>query len=373
MKVISHLTTVHPPEDIRIYRRFSKGISGHVDRINILYCGQAPELEDEEVHFVKVDRSRRRFGRIIYSSVRMLFQARRTPSDIYHLHDPEIFWLSALLPKTSTVVVDFHENYAKKIASKSWIPVPLRKVFLFLYLFMLKVLIPDRTMIVTAANSVLDGIPKRMRDRAVEVRNLPAWEGTIDIKTNNPKRIINEKNRLKILYTGGLTEYRGIENVVKAVFYYGNCDWDLTIIGKKNQVTYNKLKEYLEDNRINYLGKVPYKEAIQLNLESDIGVVCNLPVYDYDKALPNKLFEYLSFGVPVVCSDFQQWKDVVESNNVGELCDPTSPQSIADAIRLLQMRIAQEEGYSLRCIEVVRRKYSWQVEKFKLLKVYNVI
>ena len=375
MKVVTHLTTVHSAQDTRIYQRFSKGISGDVDGIRIFHCGKSPAGNNENVDFIQVDKRRGRPGRMFLSSLKMFFYANRAPSDVYHIHDPEIFWLSYFLPKKSVVVIDFHENYAKKIHSKSWLPSYLKGFFLNLYIFVLNVFIPKRTKIIAAAESVLDGMPDKLKKRAVVIRNLPAWKMDDEFATDfgmSFKRGRSEGG-LNILYTGGLTEYRGVENVIKAVVLYGENNWSLTIIGKKSEATFKKVKDYLSDSRIDFRGQVSYRESMKLNADSDIGMVCNLPIYDYDKALPNKLFEYLSFGTPVVCSKFPIWEEIIVSNNVGEVCDPTKPESIAIAIKQLGSRVLNDATISSRCVDLIQNKYSWENEKVKLLKVYDVL
>jgi glycosyltransferase involved in cell wall biosynthesis len=373
MIFVSHLTTVHSAKDVRVYQRFSKGIHSEVGGVRILHCGECHDSAEDGVQFVEVDKRRNRFGRIVISSLKILLKARKYKSDVYHIHDPELFWISMFMPRKSITVIDFHENYSKKIQAKEWIPKGLRMILTLLYQASLVFLVPGRVKVIAAAESVIDGMPRRMSREAVVVRNLPAWNGSSSAIEAIRGNSVAGSEGLSILYTGGITEFRGIENVIKAVAQYGGTDWKLTIIGRKNEALYARLGEYFQDERIRYYGEVTYEESLNFQRNADVGVVCNLPLYDYDKALPNKLFEYLSFGIPVVCSNFELWRAIVAENNVGSVCDPEDLSSIADSIKAVRNMLVLDEGVRQRCVDLIKEKYSWENEKKVLLEVYDVI
>ncbi len=69
-------------------------------------------------------------------------------------------------------------------------------------------------------------------------------------------------------------------------------------------------------------------------------------------ARPNKLFEYMAAGLPVVASNFPSWKELVEGNQVGRCADPLNPIEISDAITYIanhpeQARAIGERGGTL--------------------------
>lgn len=87
--------------------------------------------------------------------------------------------------------------------------------------------------------------------------------------------------------------------------------------------------------------------------------------------LPNRLFEALGAGVPVVTSDFPETRAIVERYDVGVLCDPRDPRSIAHgAVALLDERAAERSERRARCRRVVEESYNWERQAAVLLDVY---
>jgi glycosyltransferase involved in cell wall biosynthesis len=97
------------------------------------------------------------------------------------------------------------------------------------------------------------------------------------------------------------------------------------------------------------------------------------PVPNHIDSMPNKLFEYMSAGLPIIASDFPLWKQIVEGNKCGITVDPMNPKAIAEAIEYLLERpeLMNEMGENGR--KAVLEKYSWQKESEKLIKIYSDI
>lgn len=84
-------------------------------------------------------------------------------------------------------------------------------------------------------------------------------------------------------------------------------------------------------------------------------------------ASPNKLFEYLQAGLPVVTSDLPFLRKIVTENKIGYLFDPRDPRSIADAINTAT---TEENLQLLRAnVRKIKDHYSWEEEQGKLLAI----
>ena len=89
----------------------------------------------------------------------------------------------------------------------------------------------------------------------------------------------------------------------------------------------------------------------------------------YRESLPNKLFEYVMAGIPVVASDFGSMGRIVQEQGVGLTCDPTDPVALAGAVRRLQDPATYE-----RCraaTPAMAAVYNWDVEQRKLVALYE--
>jgi glycosyltransferase involved in cell wall biosynthesis len=125
--------------------------------------------------------------------------------------------------------------------------------------------------------------------------------------------------------------------------------------------------------RVDCLGHVPYETMYEYLNSAAIGMVCNQPRHGYDLAQPNKLFEYMSAGLPVIASHFEIWKEVVEGNQCGLNVDPTDPQGIAEAIDYLLERPKLRAEMGENASRAVQEKYNWQRESRTLRELYRKV
>ena len=89
---------------------------------------------------------------------------------------------------------------------------------------------------------------------------------------------------------------------------------------------------------------------------------------------PNKLFESLAAGVPVVSSDFPARRRILMDDPdgpLGAVCDPTDPDAIATAIRsIIELGPAARAELGRRCLRAARDRWNWETESARLVKLY---
>jgi glycosyltransferase involved in cell wall biosynthesis len=87
---------------------------------------------------------------------------------------------------------------------------------------------------------------------------------------------------------------------------------------------------------------------------------------------PQKLFEALAAGVPVVASDLPGMADIVRASDAGVLCDATSPDSIAAAIKeVLDQPPAELAAMRERASLAARETYNWDRQVTTLFELYG--
>ena len=93
------------------------------------------------------------------------------------------------------------------------------------------------------------------------------------------------------------------------------------------------------------------------------------PHYIYKEL--TKFFEYMMSGIPIVCSNFPVWRQLVEGNECGRCVNPENPEEIAATVEWLFEHPQEALNMGLRGQRAVRKRYSWEQEASKLIDLYN--
>ena len=119
------------------------------------------------------------------------------------------------------------------------------------------------------------------------------------------------------------------------------------------------------------LGFVNRKGVRATLARSMAGLVLLHPIINYIDALPRKMFEYMSAGIPVIASNFPLWKEIVEGNQCGLTVNPLSPEKIVRAIEHLITHPEKARRMGKNGQRAVLAKYNWKQENAKLLGLYK--
>ena len=105
--------------------------------------------------------------------------------------------------------------------------------------------------------------------------------------------------------------------------------------------------------------------------EAQIGLLLFHPEPNHVDAQPNKMFEYMSSGLPVIASNFPLWKQIVEGNQCGLCVDPLDPAAIAAAIDYIVSHPEEARAMGENGKKAVDEKYNWGAESIKLISLYR--
>lgn len=180
-----------------------------------------------------------------------------------------------------------------------------------------------------------------------------------------------------ILYHGLLARDRGLEQLVEAMDDPRLAGAHLALLG------YGESREALRllaaarpgPARIHVLDAVPIDALPAWVAPADVEALPIQPTtLNHRLSTPNKLFEAIAAGVPVVASDFPAMRAIViggPGGTLGELCDPTDPRSIASAIAtILSLDPAARGALAGRCREAARSEWNWARQAAPLVDLY---
>lgn len=361
---VAHLTSVHQRYDTRILLKEcrSLAINGHAVTL-VVADGQGDSVE-KNVNIIDVGKSSGRWQRILRAPRKVYAKALALDADIYHLHDPELLPIGTKLKKQGKkVVFDAHEDFPKQLLSKPYLATWLKKPLALLAGWYEKRACRKFDAIVTATPFIRDKF-LQFHPFVIDINNYPVL-GELTTVERKPKQ------REKICFVGGYSKIRGIKQVIDALEQCGGIV-RIDLVGNCSDQSYRKELETSSGWKyVNEFGFLERTGVAMVMEESLAGLVTFLPVANHINAQPNKMFEYMSAGIPVIASDFPLWKEIIEGNSCGLCVDPLDPKSIAKAISYLHQNpdIAIQMG--LNGQTAVAEKYNWQQEETKLLDLYQ--
>ena len=134
-----------------------------------------------------------------------------------------------------------------------------------------------------------------------------------------------------------------------------------------------RLRERPGWEKINYHGQLDRGQVADMLGATRAGLVVFQPAPNHLEAQPNKLFEYMAAGLPVIASDFPLWRKLVADVECGLLVDPGKPEEIARAIAWVLDHPGEAEAMGRRGQAAVASIYSWESEARKLKDLYAAL
>jgi glycosyltransferase involved in cell wall biosynthesis len=293
--------------------------------------------------------------------IKLLNRIIKSKSKVIHFHDPELIILGLFfkLFTNKKIVYDIHEDYTKTILNKSWLgPLWLRNIIAKIYNSIEDIISSffDLNII------VLDKWSNKYKNPLV-IKNYPIVE---DLNFKNL-----EKND-HIVYIGSLGKKRGIEEMIESFNRISNKNITFDLIGKwdTESIREKMLPKINSNENINFLGYLPINEAKKYLKEAKLGF-CLYTDKKHEENIPVKMYEYLSYGTPVLYSDFESWKNKIGKEGWGIAADPFDVEEISKIIDEY-FEDNKFNYYFNNCLQY-RDKYNWENEETKLLNSYNYI
>ncbi len=364
---ICHLTSVHTRYDIRIFIKECSSLA-KVDEFQVALIvadGKGEEIKNN-VNILDVGKSKGRINRFLKTTRKIYQKAKKIDYDIYHIHDPELILVGLKLKKNGKkVIFDAHEDFPKQIKAKPYLNIFLKKILPYFFELFENLTLKKYNYIVTATPYINDKF-LTINKSTLNINNYPIIGELSSIKEW-------EERENTVSYLGGISIIRGIVELIKSLALIKTIT-KLNLVGEFSDASLElECKAMIGFNKVNEHGFLNREEVANVLSTTKIGVVTFLPLPNHIDSQPNKMFEYISAGIPIITSNFPLWKDIVEGNNCGITVDPNSPIEIANAIDYLieNEDIAKVMGENGK--KAVMEKYNWSIEEKKLIKLYKLL
>jgi glycosyltransferase involved in cell wall biosynthesis len=308
------------------------------------------------------------FVKYVEYVIRTVAASVRIPFDAFHAHDLETLPIGFILSriKGRPLVYDSHELYVEYEKHGS-----VQKRF---WRIMENRLIHKTVYNLTINGSIAMELSGRYSiDTPVVLMNCTFPSSDRGITQNRLRNRFQIPPRDKIIiYQGVVDPSRGIEVLLKAMEEVRRGVLLIMGTGAYKTVVEQRIRRSPLKNRVYFPDPVPYRELLGYTREADIGVsiLQNICLNNY-LSLSNKFFEYLSAGLPVVFSDFPEYRKLILENRVGLLVDERSPSDVAAALNRLIENPALCRQMSRNAVRMIRDKYNWALEEKKLTQVYR--
>jgi glycosyltransferase involved in cell wall biosynthesis len=323
--------------------------------------------------FMKTRFKKRALFRAANVFIRSTFHLLQSSADIYHAHDvtalPACY--TAAMIRRKPLVFDAHELPLSEIRVRSgWLSKLSERLLIGI--------VRRCSGIITVSPPIAQEICSRFHASKVSlIRNIPPYQ--VIPKSNQLRQHLGLRPEVRIaLYQGNIQSNRGLDKLIRSAAF---LEQDIAIVMMGNEVdsTLTELKalaikETVTD-RIKIIPAVPYTQLLEWTTSADIGLIIYEPLksLNVQMCLPNKLFEYLMAGLPILATQLEAVSEVLSAYNVGRLVSSLAPAEVGAAINTMLKDRDALTCMSRNALEVAQHEFCWENEKQTLIHLYHEI
>ena len=360
---------MHNWDDARIFKRTCHHLSKHVTKVSYIATAIDSVHKASNLSLYSI-KKRKGWKRRFFGSFQAFRIALKLNADIYHFHDPDlILWMFLLKLKGKNIVYDIHENFYEKFHS---FPFPINKIVSFLYqLYEL----PLRSFSgLVAVSESLRQLYVKKNSRSIVVMNVPPKGALPNINSS-------EKSNSPLIYISGQhSQKRNCTQVVEALPEIKEVfpNVRLQLVGRFVPESYEKMlikkatSLGVNENLVTE-GMLPWEENFKRTAKATLGCVFYADNPNNRVGIPNRLFEYMACGIPILAEDFIELRRIINDAQCGLLVDSSIPSEIAKVV--IKLLKEQEMGWEMgeRGRKAVTEKYNFEKELKKLILFYKEI
>lgn len=304
----------------------------------------------------------------------MLDVALSIDADVYHVHESDIALLVGLKIKKIKgneikLIYDVHEywpyNWGSKFKNKQ-----IKYLIEYVVKLYEKYVISFCDFIITVSNPLKGYLQMQNRYKQIEViYNSPSLSNHVASPFT--------KESILLCYEGRLRFEEGLITIIELLYKLMNKGVKLFIVGEakgKEKIYIEKsIKEKGVEGAYIETGWLPYEKVHANIAKADIGLILT----DKTKASlvsgPNKLFNYITCGLPIVSVDYPEMRSIIKKYQCGILINKINVETVLSAIEYLMKNPEKAKEMGERGRKAAEIELSWQHQGDKLLKIYQEV
>src|SRR5690349_18909923 len=294
------------------------------------------------------------------------------PADVYHAHDDQALPACSLAARIrrKRLVFDAHELPLVSPLQARWPKLHAMAVRA------LRFQIARCAAVITVSPPIVPELRRLFGGpEAVVVRNIPAFQRPAASDRIRRQLGLSAQTRIA-LYQGYLLDNRWLDGLARSARYLdpGNV---IVVLGSgplRPELEALIAREGVGD-RIRLIAAVPYAELLEWTVSADLGLTLFSSDYSPNThmTLPNKLFEYLMAGLPILTSQLPAIVEIVRTYDVGAVVPALEPETVGRAINAMLANDEALRHWRENARAACERELRWDVEARRLTDLYHTL
>ena len=295
-------------------------------------------------------------------NLRLFFKLLFSKKDLLYANDLDTLLPNFLVSKMSSckLIYDSHEYFTEVPELMS------RTRTRSFWMKLEKSIFPKLKNVITVNQKLAEIYTLKYKVPVTVIRNVPKVIGKKELKP----MVFLKKDQKMILYQGALNMGRGLELIIDALPYLKN--YQLVFAGDGDIMDQLKLRVITNhlQQQVVFLGKLRPEDLREVTKQADLGLSLEEDLgLNYRYCLPNKVFDYIHAGIPVLVSELPLLKELLKKYKIGESLKKRNPKSLAEAIEKI---IVNKSDY-LQELKRAAADLNWEKEKFILMEFIKEI
>lgn len=197
--------------------------------------------------------------------------------------------------------------------------------------------------------------------------------------SNRIRELLGLSSQVRIaLYQGNMQPNRGLDRIVRVASFL-DPDIVIVLMGRAYGDTLVQLESLIEQehvaDRVKIIPPVAHTDLLNWTTSADIGLILYRPEQSLNVqwCLPNKLFEYIMAGLPILATQLDAVSELLHQYHTGHIVPSLAPEAIADAINRM---LANKEALATmkhNALEAAQSDLCWETEQQQLIALYRKI